>query len=87
MKVELSKEAAKYIHKQDSITKCRIKDAIIGLTQIPPQGDIKPLQAYMPPSNRLRIGKHRIIYRYKTDDKADKVLYVSEIGARGDIYK
>ncbi len=34
---------------------------------------------------RLRIGKYRVIYRYESN--ALLVLFIIDIGSRGDIYK
>lgn len=63
-----------------------IRNAITGLTNIPPEGDIKPMQGYSDGRHRLRVGKYRVIYRYDIDGQ-DKVLYIIDIGSRGDIYK
>lgn len=64
MRIEYSKAAAKYINNLDRNMKQRIKTAIEGLTQTPPQGDIKLLQGYTDGRKRLRVGKYRIIYIY-----------------------
>lgn len=86
MEFELSRAAAHFIKTADKPTKKRIKDGIDGLLSVPPIGDIKPLQGYSPPVYRLRIGKFRIIYEYKSVGD-DTRLYIRDIGARGDIYK
>lgn len=70
----------------DKPTKLRIKNGILGLLEIPPKGDIKSLQG-MDAMYRLRVGKYRIIYEYKKDDKDNTILCIVEIGSRGDIYK
>ena len=37
---------------------------------------------------RLRIGKYPIIFEYKENESKDKkILYIIDIGSRGDIYK
>ena len=87
MQVEYSKQAAKFISTQDKNTKQRIKHGIEGLTKTPPKGDIKPLQAYINKTYRLRIGKLRIIYRYDTGINQRQILFISDINFRGDIYK
>jgi len=87
MFIEYSKQAAKFIMAQDKVTKQRIKRGIEGLTTTPPKGDIKPLQAYAYKTYRLRIGKYRIIYRYDENTNQQKILFISDINSRGDIYK
>ena len=84
MQIEYSKQASKFISSQDKNIKQRIKQAIEGLTEIPPKGDIKLLQNYTVKTYRLRIGKYRIIYRYYSDEC---ILFISDIDSRGDIYK
>ena len=86
MQIKYSKSAVKTIHSMDKSMKQRIKRGIEGLTQTPPVGDIKPMQGYSDNRYRLRIGDYRIIYKYLTDT-AVIVLYIMDIGSRGDIYK
>lgn len=66
--------------------KQRIKTAIEGLTQTPPQGDIKLLQGYTDGRKRLRVGKYRIIYIYLPNGEI-QILYIINIDSRGDVYK
>jgi len=86
MEITYSKAAVKAINAMDKPTKQRIKVGILGLTQKPPQGDIKPLQGYHDGRQRLRIGKYRIIFRYDLESKIE-ILYIMDVGSRGDIYK
>ena len=86
MIIEYSKKAAQYIDALDRPTKQRIKIAIEGLTQEPPQGDIKMLQGYKDGRKRLRVGKYRIIYNYSQDEKIE-ILYIINVDSREDIYK
>lgn len=86
MRIEYSKKAAKYIGTLDKPTKRRIKEAIEGLTEQPPEGDIKTMQGFTDGRLRLRVGKYRVIYIHKGDNTVD-ILYIIEIGSRGDIYK
>ena len=86
MQVQYSKKAAKYISGLDRPTKLRIKQAIEGLTESPPKGDIKPLQGFSDGRRRLRVGKYRIIYNY-ISEKQIEILYIMNIDSRGDIYK
>ena len=87
MQIEYSKAAGKYISTLDKPTKKRLKKKIEGLTETPPKGDIKPLQGYIKGTMRLRDGKIRVIYRYTIDSNQQKMLYISAIDSRGDIYK
>ena len=86
MNIEYSKKAIKYINALDRTAKQRIKKAIEGLTVSPPQGDIKPLQGYPDGRMRLRVGKYRVVYAY-LDRGMVEILFIHDVGARGDIYK
>ena len=86
MKIEYSNKSVKQIGKMDSLTKRRIKTGINGLTEIPPKGDIKTLQGLKDDTQRLRIGKYRIIYKLMVENSTE-ILYIIDIGSRGDIYK
>jgi len=82
MKALYDKEAAKTINRLDAPTKQRIRKAVNDI----PEGDIKPLKGYTDGRKRLRIGKFRIIFREAEKD-SEKILFIMEIGSRGDIYK
>lgn len=86
MQIEYSKKAAKYISALDKTTKQRIKNAIEGLLEVPPKGDIKMMQGFSDGRKRLRVGKYRIIYNYGSDGKVE-ILYIINVDSRGDIYK
>jgi len=86
MDIRYSKAAVKAISAMDKPTKERIKAAIEGLTHNPPKGDIKPMQGVPDGGMRLRVGKYRIIYKILVDNTVE-VLYIMDIGSRGDIYK
>ncbi len=86
MKIEYAKKAVKYIESLDKPTKHRIKAGIEGLTENPPEGDIKTMQGYSDGRKRLRIGKYKIIYNYGQSGEI-KVLYIMDVDTRGDIYK
>ena len=64
MEIRYSKAEVKAIEAMDRPTKARIRAGILGLTQKPPQGDIKPMQGYHDGRQRLRVGKYRIIYKF-----------------------
>ena len=84
-KTILLKPARKAFDKMDMKTRKRLIDGIKGLEQIPAVGDIKPLSGIIG-KYRLRIGSYRVIYSYGTDSELI-ILYVEDIGSRGDIYK
>ena len=86
MEIRYDKVAAKYLRGLPQKLKDSIRDAIKGLTQKPPKGDIMPMQGYKDGRYRLRVGKYRVIYRYTTDGEVE-ILIVMEIGSRVDIYK
>lgn len=86
LEIRYAKSAVKVLESLDRPTKARIRDGIQGLTQKPPQGDIKPMQGYHDGRLRLRVGKYRIIYRYGAENQLE-ILYIMDIGSRGDIYK
>lgn len=90
MKIRYSKKALKFLAKQEKTTVTRIRDAIVKLTHIPPEGDIKELQG-VKDKMRLRVGGFRIIYSNSKetakDGKQVEILNIEEIGNRGDIYK
>lgn len=86
MTIEYSKKAAKYIAGLNRPTKQRIKKAIEGLLQLPPQGDIKTLQGFSDNRKRLRVGKYRIVY-LNCQNGEIKILYIINVDSRGDIYK
>lgn len=86
MQIDYSKSAIKAINVMDKPTKQRIKQGIEGLTIKPPQGDIKTMQGFTDGRQRLRVGKYRIVYKYALDTSIE-ILYIIDIGSRGDIYK
>lgn len=86
MEIRYDKAAIKYLQGLPKKLRDSIRNAIIGLTEQPPKGDVKPMQGYKDGRHRLRAGKYRVIYRYSKDGELD-ILVVMEIGSRGDIYK
>lgn len=86
MEIRYSKAAVKAINGMDKATKERIRIGILGLTQKPPQGDIKPMQGFHDGRQRLRIGKYRIIYKFTLENWLE-ILHIIDIGSRCDIYK
>ncbi len=86
MNILYSKVAVKMINSMDKPTKLRIRNGILGLLEVPPKGDIKNLQGIQD-MYRLRVGKYRILYEYRKDENNNALLYIVEVGSRGDIYK
>ena len=86
MEIRYSKAAVKAVNGMDRATKARIHAGILGLTQKPPQGDIKPMQGFSDGRYRLRVGKYRIIYKFGVEKELE-ILHIMNIGSRGDIYK
>lgn len=86
MTIRYSKTAIKFLKTLDKKSVERIRNAINGLTQNPPVGDIKVMQGYDDSRKRLRVGSWRVIYKYGQDGEID-ILFVIDIGNRGDIYK
>ena len=72
MIVQYSKQAIKFLERQDAVTRRRLVNAINSI----PNGDIKKS------SYRLRAGDFRIIF-----DKSGNILYIEKIDSRGQVYK
>lgn len=86
MKILYSKNAYKFLSKLDKKSVQRIRNAVYGLTLNPPEGNIVPLKGYSDGRKRLRLGNWRIIFRIDDNDEV-KVLFIIDIGNRGDVYK
>lgn len=86
MVIKYSKDALKFLSRLDQKSVARIRDAIHGLTLDPTVGDIKAMQGYHDNRKRLRVGPWRIIYKHGVDREVE-ILFILDIGNRGDIYK
>lgn len=86
MEIQYSKSSLKFLGKLDKRSVDRIRTAIEGLTHTPPEGDIKTMQGYTDGRKRLRVGSWRVIYRIDNVGQVE-ILYIIDIGNRGDIYK
>ena len=84
-RVELSKNASRYFSKLDRFMQVRIIAAFDKLAVNPQDEtlDIKTMVGRID-EKRLRVGKYRIIF---TVDDGVLLVYVIDIGPRGDIYK
>ena len=76
MQINYSKQAVKFLSKQNKIVQKRIIDAINKL----PRGDVRKLQGRT--GYRPRVGNFRIIF-----SASGNILYIEEINNRGQIYK
>ena len=76
MEIQYSKQALKFLKKQDVPTRKRI----INASNLLPAGDVKALQGRN--DYRLRVGDYRIIF-----DINGNILLIEAIGNRGQIYK
>lgn len=56
MEIRFDKSAVKFLKGLPQKLRASILEAIRGLTQKPPKGDIKPLQGYKDGRQRLRVG-------------------------------
>lgn len=74
--VKYSKQAQKFLEKQEQRVRQRIEAAIQAL----PAGDVKKLKGQ--PYYRLRIGDFRVIF-----DREGSVILVVKIDNRGQVYK
>lgn len=86
MRIEYSKSAVKAIERMDKAMKQRIRAGIEGLTVRPPMGDVKPMEGKPEGRYRLRVGGYRVIFTYRQDGTME-ILYIIDIGSRGDVYK
>lgn len=75
MDIRYSKQAEKFLKRQDVVTRKRIRNAIQEL----PSGDVKKLQGRN--EYRLRVGDYRVIF-----DNVGNVVYVERIHNRGQVY-
>jgi mRNA interferase RelE/StbE len=81
MRVDLSKQAQKSLDRLNEPLLGRIIGGLTGLSNEPPDGDIKALQGH-PGVFRLRVGNYRILYTV-----GDTCIDVFKIAPRGQAYK
>ena len=80
MEIILSRQAEKFLDKLSDKQLLIVMNAIQGLTENLPKGDIRKLKGYVD-EKRLRVGTIRILFKIK-----DNILSVSDIDFRGNIY-
>ena len=78
----LSREAIKFVSRQEKAVQERIRKALLGLTLRPPIGDIKPMKGYAK-LFRLRVGSYRVLFEISHNEK---IIYILTIDNRGDVY-
>jgi mRNA-degrading endonuclease RelE of RelBE toxin-antitoxin system len=81
LKVQLAGTAFKYLSSLDRPTKARIKDKLEAIAKSPLDPRLsKPLTAST--KRCTRVGSYRVLFEFD-----DEVLFVAEIGPRGQIYR
>lgn len=78
----LSRDAVKFVAKQEKDVQVRIRKALLGLTVRPPVGDIRLMKGYEK-RFRLRIGSYRVLFEVNLQEK---IVYILAIDNRGDVY-
>lgn len=88
MKIRYSRQALKFLAKQEKRVSERIRQGIENLASGKMVMDIKPMQGERKKNGdmRLRIGNFRVIYNYD-EEKGYTILLVLAVDNRGDIYK
>lgn len=76
MQISYSKQAIKFLSKQEDFVRERIKSAIERL----PAGDVKKLTGQ--PYYRLRVGTFRVLFT-----RDGQILFIVKIDNRGQVYK
>ena len=82
-RVLIEREAQRYLRKADPMVRRRLMAAIDALATEPRPSGCKPLTGYSG-TYRLRVGAYRVLYEVVD---AELVIYIIEVGPRGDIYK
>ena len=76
LEIKYSKQALKFLKKQDVVTQKCIINALSNLHK----GDVKKLQNRN--GRRLRIGDYRVIF-----DNVENIIFIQIIDNRGQVYK
>jgi len=83
--VVLHRHSAKYLKRLPKDAKEQVKETLRRLQQNPlEQHGVKHMFGEWAGYHRMRVGKLRVIFWY--DEKRD-IVYVDNIGPRGDVYK
>ncbi|MCM1237308.1 MAG: type II toxin-antitoxin system RelE/ParE family toxin [Ruminococcus flavefaciens] len=102
MRIRYSKKSLKFLAKQEKAVVNRIRMAINKLSISPSECDIKNMEGEDKGRMRMRVGSFRVIYFYRNETEQEtitengqeitkeieiEILFIDEIGNRGDIYK
>ena len=82
-RVEITRPAVRDLKRLDPPVRRRILEALEGLTEVPPRGDVRRL-AGEPNAWRLRVGDWRVRF---TRDRDSGVVYVLRVLPRGRAYR
>lgn len=82
-KIEIRKNALKFIQKQERKNQLRLLKGIYGLPHV---GDIKKMSGYKS-LYRLRIGDFRVLYEMDPQSKELTLIDITDIDSRGQVYK
>ncbi|NCN98648.1 plasmid stabilization protein [Candidatus Pacearchaeota archaeon CG10_big_fil_rev_8_21_14_0_10_35_219] len=83
LKIDYDNQPRKFLKNQDKTTVKRIMDKIDTLSLNPIPHDAKRVLGYELPTFRIRIGKHRALYRVNYEEK--KIIVV-KIDKRDKVY-
>lgn len=83
LKVDYDNQPRKFLKNQDKATIKRIMDKIDTLLSNPVPHDAKKVLGYELPTFRIRIGKHRALYRVNYEEKR---IIVVKIDKRDKVY-
>lgn len=78
----LSRDAVKFLAKQEKIIQQRIRKALLGLAFRPPIGDIKLMKGFEK-RFRLRVGSYRVLFEV---DQREQIVFILTVDNRGDVY-
>ncbi|MDR2182701.1 MAG: type II toxin-antitoxin system RelE/ParE family toxin [Clostridiales bacterium] len=81
-KLNFDKSADKMLNRLDKPTRHRVVNAILGLLDEPPKGDIKSLKGELRGLHRLRIGNWRVTY-----EATEESINILSVTSRGGAYK
>jgi len=81
--IDYDNQPKKFLKRQERIIVKRIMDKIDLLSIIPVPSDAKRMQGHQEQTFRIRIGKHRVIYRINYDNN---LIVVVKIDKRERIY-
>ena len=81
--IVLRNNAKKFLQKLSKDTYLRFSTALHKLSIDPSAGDVKKLRGDLPGAYRLRVGKWRVLFIRKDDERCIDIVTIEK---RGDIY-